>query len=302
MWTNPLWPLEFMQSSLDLINRQTLATQCRLLRDYLEEFKTPGRLPHNMEISYFSINNRQAELISPKNSTSQRYLLYLHGGGFALGSLDTHRELVTAFAYHADARVLAIDYSLAPDHPWPAGLEDSLAAYNWLKEQGVTSNRLALAGDSAGGGLVLALCQKLKQLGLEQPASAVYLSPWVDLTCSSPSIEMNAATDPLLNRVQMHAFAELYAGKKPLNSPDISPLYGNLAGLAPMHIQASAQEALLDDAKRLAEGVNLAGGEATLYTTPWMPHVWHLLYKYLPQAAASVRQACRYIKHTTLSQ
>lgn len=301
MWNNPFWGFEFIQNSIDLVNRQTLATQCRLLRDYLEEFKTPGRLPHDMEISYFSINHRQAELISPKKSSTQRYLLYLHGGGFALGSLDTHRELVTAFAYHADARVLAIDYSLAPDHPWPAGLEDSLAAYDWLREQGVTSDRIALAGDSAGGSLVLALCQKLKNLGREQPACAVYLSPWLDLTCSSPSIELNAPTDPLLNRVQMHAFAELYAGNKPLNSPDISPIYASLEDLAPMHIQVSAQEVLLDDARRLHRGVAEVGGHSELYTSPWMPHVWHLLYRYLPQAAASVRQACRFIKHHSLS-
>lgn len=293
------WPLTSVQQGIDLVNRQMLASQCRLLRDYLDEFKAGGRLPHDMEVSYLTINSCAAELISPKASHTQRYVLYLHGGGFALGSLDTHRDLVTAFAKAADARVLAIEYRLAPDHPWPAGLEDSLAAYKWLLKQGVSPERLAVIGDSAGGGLAVALLQRLNQEQLAQPAACVLLSPWVDLSCSSPSIDLNAATDPLLNRVQMHAFAELYANKKPLDSPEISPLFGNLLGLAPLHVQVSAQEVLRDDARRLVEGVHKLGGKAELIESPWMPHVWQLLYRYLPQAAASVRQASRFIRlHT----
>lgn len=299
MFTNMLWALDSMQQGVDFINRNALAAQCRLLRDYLEEIKAGGRLPHDMEVSYLTINSCAAELISPKGSTTQRYVLYLHGGGFSLGSLDTHRELVTAFARHAEARVLAIDYRLAPDNPWPAGLEDSLAAYTWLLDQGVSPERIAIAGDSAGGSLAVALLQRLQQLKLSQPAACVLLSPWLDLSCSSPSIDLNAATDPLLNRVQMHAFAELYAGGQPLNDPEISPLFGSLAGLAPIHVQVSAQEVLRDDAKRLVEGIEKLGGEAELVEAQWMPHVWQLLYRYLPQAAASVRQASRFIKNLT---
>lgn len=299
MFNDMLWPLAAMQQGIDLVNRQTLASQCRLLRDYLDEFKAAGRLPHDMEGSSFKINECDVELISPKGSTTQRYVLYLHGGGFALGSLDTHRDLVTAFARHADARVLAIDYRLAPDHPWPAGLEDSLAAYQWLVDQGVTADRIAVCGDSAGGGLAVSLLQKLHEKKLSQPAACVLLSPWVDLSCSSPSMDLNAATDPLLNRVQMHAFAELYANKIPLNSPEISPLFGNLYGLAPMHVQVSSQEVLRDDARRLVQAIQEKGGRAEINETPWMPHVWQLLYRYLPQAAASVRQASRFIKLQT---
>lgn len=291
-----LWPLASMQQGIDLVNRQMLASQCRLLRDYLNELNTSGRLPHDMEMMTLQINGRDAELLSPRGSSTQRYLLYLHGGGFALGSLDTHRELAMAFARHADARVLAIDYRLAPDYPWPAGLEDAQAAYDWLSSQGVTAERLAVAGDSAGGGLAVALLQQLHKQGKRQPAACVLLSPWVDLSCSSPSMDLNAATDPLLNRVQMHAFAELYAGKKPLDSPDISPLFGNMQGLAPLHVQVSLQEVLRDDARRLVNAVQQQGGRAEIKEVAWMPHVWQLLYRYLPQAAASVRQASRFIK------
>ncbi len=299
MWNDMLWPLAAMQQGVDLVNRQMLANQCRLLKDYLSEFKAVGRLPHDMEGITFKINNRDSELISPKGSTTQRYVLYLHGGGFALGSLDTHRDLVTAFARHADARILAIDYRLAPDYPWPAGLEDSLAAYQWLVDQGVTADRIAVCGDSAGGGLAVALLQKLHEKKQSQPAACVLLSPWVDLSCSSPSMDLNAATDPLLNRVQMNAFAELYANKMPLDSPEISPLFGNLYGLAPLHVQVSSQEVLRDDARRLVTAIQNQGGQAELNETPWMPHVWQLLYRYLPQAAASVRQASRFIKLQT---
>lgn len=296
MWNDMLWPLAAMQQGVDLVNRQMLASQCRLLRDYLDEFKAGGRLPHDMEVTTFEINGRDAELISPKGSTTQRYMLYLHGGGFALGSLETHRDLVTAFARHTDARVLAIDYRLAPDDPWPAGLDDSFAAYQWLVDQGVTDDRLAICGDSAGGGLAVSLLQKLRKEKYSQPAACVLLSPWVDLSCSSPSMDLNSATDPLLNRVQMQAFAELYADKMPLDSPEISPLFGDLYGLAPLHIQVSSQEVLRDDARRLVQGVQKQGGQAEIIETPWMPHVWQLLYRYLPQAAGSVRQASRFIK------
>ena len=291
-----LWPLATVQQGVDLVNRQLLASQCRLLRDYLSELNASSRIPHDVDCLELTLAGRPAELLSIKGSSTQRYLLYLHGGGFALGSLDTHRELAIAFARHADARVLVVDYRLAPDHPWPGGLEDSLAAYAWLQEQGVEPSRLTLAGDSAGGGLALALMQRLKQERRPQPAACVLLSPWVDLTCSGRSMDMNAATDPLLNKVQMHAFAELYAGKKELGSPDISPLFGDLEGLAPMTVQVSLQEVLLDDARRLVRGVETAGGRAEIKEVAWMPHVWQLLYRYLPQAAASVRQACRFLK------
>lgn len=301
MLNNMLWPLAAMQQGVDLVNRQMLASQCRLMRDYLDEFKAGGRLPHDMEVTSFQINGRDAELISPKGSTTQRYVLYLHGGGFALGSLETHRDLVTAFARHAEARVLAIDYRLAPDYPSPAGLDDSMAAYQWLTNQGVTADRIAVGGDSAGGGLAVSLLQKLREQKQSQPAACVLLSPWVDLSCSSPSMDLNAATDPVLNRVQMHAFAELYANKVPLDNPKISPLFGDLYGLAPLHVQVSSQEILRDDARRLVQAIQKQGGQAEINETPWMPHVWQLLYRYLPQAATSVRQASRFIKLQTAS-
>ncbi|WP_114416345.1 alpha/beta hydrolase [Marinospirillum perlucidum] len=294
-----LWPLAAVQQGVDLVNRQLLASQCRLLRDYLNELNTGSRIPHDVERQVLQIQGRDAELLSLKASSSQRYLLYLHGGGFALGSLDTHRELAIAFARHADARVLVLDYRLAPDHPWPSGLDDALAAYEWLSEQGVDPRRLAVAGDSAGGGLAVSLLQKLKHLSQRQPAAAVLLSPWVDLTCSSPSMDLNSATDPLLNKVQMKAFAELYAGRQPLDSQEISPLFGDLQDLSPLLVQVSLQEVLLDDARRLVKGVQLSGGLAEINELAWMPHVWQLLYRYLPQAAASVRQASRFIKKYT---
>jgi len=296
MWNEMLWPLAALQQGADLVNRQVLASQCRLLRDYLNELNANNRVPHDVERLELQIADRKAEILSMKDSHTQRYLLYLHGGGFALGSLDTHRELAIAFARHADAKVLVVDYRLAPDHPWPSGLEDALAAYAWLQEQGVDSSRIALAGDSAGGGLAIALMQRLKQEHKPQPAACILLSPWVDLTCSSPSMDMNSATDPLLNKVQLRAFADIYANKKPLDSPEISPLLGDLSGLAPLSVQVSLQEVLLDDARRLVRRVQDAGGSAEIKEMAWMPHVWQLLYRYLPQAASSVRYASRFVK------
>ncbi len=296
MWPTLFWPAAAMQQGMDLMNRQLLASQCRLLRETLSELSTSARLPHDVERSCFQIGDCDAELISPKGSSTQRYLLYVHGGGFALGSLDTHRELVTTLARFADARVLAIDYRLAPDYPYPAGLDDVDLAYQWLLDQKVPAARIALAGDSAGGGLVVALMQRLLQQKRPVPAAGVLFSPWLDLTCSSASLDLNVATDLLLNPIQMKAFAALYAGREALESPEISPLFGNMRGLPPLLVQVSQQELLLDDARRLAHRITEQAGEVELQEVAWMPHVWQLLYRYLPQAVASLRQASRFIR------
>lgn len=290
------WPFKIWQSSADVLGRQWLASQCRLLRQHLDELALAPRVPHDIQRDQLEVAGRHAELLSPIGSETQRYILYLHGGGFALGSLDTHRELAALLAREAQAHVLLLDYRLAPEHPWPAGLEDARAAWHWLHDTGVSPERLVLAGDSAGGALVLGLLQHLRDAHLPQPAAAVMMSPWVDLTCSALSIDYNAPTDLVIQRPQLKAFAELYAGRRPLNDPGISPLFGDLSQLPPMLLQVSQHESLRDDAVRLKRGLQQAGGEVELEEVPWMPHVWQLMSSWWPQAAASLRQAGRFVR------
>ncbi|SEI61173.1 Acetyl esterase/lipase [Allopseudospirillum japonicum] len=291
-------PINFWQKSTQLLSRQCLTSQCLLLKEHLKQqaLLNNTRLPHDIQRQSLCIAGREAEFIHVEGQQSQRYILYLHGGGYALGSIDTHRELVCHLARFADARILAIDYRLAPESPYPAALEDALAAYHWLLEQGTAHSSIALAGDSAGGGLALALLQRLKQDGLPLPAAAVFMSPWVDLTCSSLSLDLNAATDLILNKQQMRAFAELYARDIDLEDAGVSPLFGDLENLPPILVQVSQQELLRDDAVRLVKKIAEKGGQATLDDWAYLPHVWQLMYNYLPQAGVALRRAGRFIQ------
>lgn len=255
----------------------------------------PSR-PHGLIISEQNANGIKSELLYWDHDTPRRYVLYLHGGGYVLGSIDTHRELAAQIAHRANARVLIIEYRLAPEAPYPAGLNDAEAAYQWLLDIGVTPAQIAFAGDSAGGGLALALLQRMKNSGKQLPAAAALLSPWVDLTCTTPSLDTNTATDLVLNKAQMQSCAHVYAGHYSLGDPGISPLYGNLSGLPPCLIQVSRQELLLDDGVRLAEQLEKAGTISHISKWSQMPHVWQLLHRYLPQADEALREIGEFLQ------
>lgn len=186
---------EPFRQSFDFWHKQGLNQYCRLMRDQLESAMLRPTKPHGLIVSEQSANGIKSELLYWDHDTPRRYVLYLHGGGYVLGSIDTHRELAAQIAHRANARVLIIEYRLAPEGPYPAGLNDAEAAYQWLLDIGVTPQQIAFAGDSAGGGLALALMQRMKAAGKALPAATVFLSPWVDLTCTTPSLDTNTATD-----------------------------------------------------------------------------------------------------------
>lgn len=281
---------EPFRQSFDFWHRQGLNQYCRLMREQLEAAMLRPCRPHGLIISEQNTNGVKSELVYWDYDTPRRYVVYLHGGGYVLGSIDTHRELAAQIAHRANARVLIVEYRLAPEGPYPAGLNDAQAAYQWLLDIGVTPAQIAFAGDSAGGGLALALMQRLKAANLPLPAAGVFLSPWVDLTCSTPSLDTNTATDLILNKAQMQSFAHVYAGGHPLSDAGISPLFGDLSGLPPSLVQVSRQELLLDDGIRLAERLQQAGSEAKISKWSQMPHVWQLLHRYLPQADEALRE------------
>lgn len=277
-------------------HHQGLNQYCRLVREQLENTMLRSPRPHGLIIREQNIDGLKAEMLYWEQDTPRRYVIYLHGGGYVMGSIDTHRELAAQIAQKANARVLIIEYRRAPEAPYPAALNDTEKAYQWLLKLGVPADHIALAGDSAGGGLALSLLQHLKQKQEPQPAACVLLSPWVDLTCTTPSLDTNAATDLILNKPQMKSFAQVYAGQHKLSHPGVSPLFGPLTELPPVLIQVSRQELLLDDAVRLSEALEDAGVICQLSKWSQMPHAWHLLHRYLLQADEALKEVGEFLQ------
>jgi len=235
-----------------------------------------------------------ADRITRPASLSGRHLLYLHGGGYRVGSPAIYRHLTWRFADAARASVLIIAYRLAPEHPFPAALNDAFAAYRWLLGDG--AKEIVVMGDSAGGGLTLALLMKLRDEGLRLPEAAVALSPWTDLALTGGSLAANAASDPMLNAGDMPAVAADYLAGADPRHPYASPLYGDPSGLPPVLIQVGSDEVLRDDAVRMAEKLRAANPLSELQIWPLMPHVWQAYAPVLPEARAAVADIGQFVR------
>ena len=233
----------------------------------------------------------------PDNRTD-RGVLYFHGGGYLLGSLNTHAELMGRIARACRAPVLGIEYRLAPEHPHPAAVDDAVASYDRLLESGISADRIVIAGDSAGGGLTLACLLALKQQGKPQPAGAVLLSPWTDLTGSGDSVSTRADVDPMISAKGLKQTAELYHGTTDPADPLVSPLFGDLRGLPPMLIQVGDFEILLDDSTRLAERANAQGVDVDLEIYDDAFHVFQNLPG-LPESADALASIGRFFDRVT---
>jgi monoterpene epsilon-lactone hydrolase len=240
-----------------------------------------------------------AEWITTPEALHERGIYYLHGGGYTLGSINTHREIISRLSRAARARALAIDYRLAPEHPFPAAVEDSTAAYRWLLAIGVDPARLVIAGDSAGGGLTVATLVALRDAGDPLPAAAVCLSPWVDLEGLGESMTTRAEVDPMVQREELLQHVKAYLGDAHPRTPLAAPLYADLRGLPPLLIQVGTAETLLDDSTRLAERAKAAGVDVVL--EPWddMIHVWQFCAAILPEGQQAIDRIGEFIrKHT----
>ena len=216
-----------------------------------------------------------------------RVLLYLHGGGYVSGSPGTHRSLMVRLGHAANAHVFAPDYRLAPEFPYPTAVADAWASYWMLLAQGVAPDQIVVAGDSAGGGLTIALLLCLREAGLPLPAAAVCLSPWFDLALTGRSMETNCHSD-YLNSAILHASATMYLANHDVRDPLVSPLYADLRGLPPILIQVGTAEMLQDDGRRFAARANAAGVDVTLEEYAGMVHVWHFTYLVEPRARQAV--------------
>jgi epsilon-lactone hydrolase len=246
------------------------------------------RPPADTETRAVEAGGVAADLVTAPASRPDRHLLYLHGGGYATGSPALYRDLTWRLAAAAKVRLLAIDYRLAPEHPFPAALDDAVAAYRSLLEGSAPPRRIAIVGDSAGGGLGLSLLLRLRDEGAPLPRAAAFISPWTDLALSGTSLSTNAAADPMLNAEMLPGLVAHYLCGRDPRLPYASPLYGDPAGLPPILIQVGSDEILRDDAVRMGERLSAAGREVALEIWPRMPHVWHLFAAVMPEARRAI--------------
>lgn len=243
-----------------------------------------------------SVGGVDGEWIVPSDAPPGKAILYFHGGGFRLGSVASHRDLIARVAQASGCRVLAVNYRLAPEHRFPAALEDALTAYAWLRDQGFRSEDLALAGDSAGGNLVLTTMLSLRGRGELLPAAAALMSPWTDLAATGASYQNRAAADPIHQRPMILALAKAYLGEGgDPRDPLASPLHADLSGLPPLLVQAGDRETVRDDATMLAEKATTAGVDVELQVWDGMIHVFQM-FPEIPQAQEAIAAMAAFLR------
>lgn len=240
-----------------------------------------------------------SEWVAAPGADDSRAVLMLHGGGYAIGSIGTHRRLAYDVSAASGARVLLIDYRLAPEHPFPAALDDATAAWRWMLAQGLKPSRMSIVGDSAGGGLVLSALVNLRDQGLALPACSVAISPWVDLEMRGDSIRARAQADPMVAEAGLHAYAKMYLGDADPRAPLAAPLHADLSGLPPVLVQVGSAEVLLDDALRISEKLHAAGNDARLSVWPNMPHVFPFFAPVLSEGRDGCREIGEFIRQRT---
>lgn len=255
-------------------------------------------LAPDVTVEKVSADGVAAEWTATPGVARDAAILYFHGGGYVIGSLDSHRHMVSEAGRTANCVALALDYRLAPEHPFPAPVEDAVTAYRYLLAHGFKPERVALAGDSAGGGLVVAAMVAIREAGLPQPGCGWALSPWIDMEAIGESMESKAAVDPSVQKPGILDMARLYLGGANPRSPLAAPLYADLTGLAPLLIQVGAAETLLDDAVRLAQRAGAADVFVDLQIWPEMVHVWPLYWPELKAGKRALDDAGAFVRTT----
>lgn len=254
-----------------------------------------GRLPEGISVQNAGIGTIHGEWIVHRDSPSRQVLFFVHGGGYVSGSCADHRIHASKFVSQTGVRALLYDYRLAPEHPFPAALEDSICAYTWLLSQNIPSENIVFVGDSAGGGLVLALLLALRDQNISLPAAAVCISPWTDLSCQGNSYRLNASKC-LSPAGTWQAFSQHYLqGQNPKN-PYISPLYGDPRNLPPLFISAGSNEILRDDARDFALKASAAKTEVILRIEEGMFHCFPVCAPLFPEASQAMNEICTFIK------
>ena len=268
-------------------------------RARMEDIGTRFPAPQSASINPVKIAERPAEWVCDPDTDDGRVMLYVHGGGYVQGSLASHRNLVFEIARSMKGKVLNLDYRLAPEHPFPAAVEDTVNAWAELLEIGIDPKKASFGGDSAGGGLVIAALVSARDKGLPMPSCACCISPWTDLVGSGRTMDTKALEDPMVNRAALEFFSDFYADKEDKSHPLISPLFANLAGLPPLLIQVGTAETLLDDSRRLATRARYAGVDVSYAEWEGMPHIWHIFAPLLEKSRKAIIELGEFVERKT---
>jgi len=255
-------------------------------------------LPADARIQSVLIGPNVADIVTINGVEPRATILYLHGGGYVIGSNTGYREFASRLARAASARVCVLNYRLAPEHPFPAALDDAVAAWRWLRNQNIPTGELIVAGDSAGGGLTLATLMALRAAGDDLPAGAVCFSPWTDLAGTGSTLAPGAIDDPLVGAEAIRMMAAQYAGSD-TNNPLVSPLYGDYRGLPPLLIQVGTREVLLDDSRRAAAKARSAGVKLDYFEGEGLIHVWPVIAVAAPESAAALKDVGEFVRRCT---
>lgn len=258
------------------------------MRRFLDDVGRKSKLPKQIKTEKINVGGMPAESLCTPDARDGQTILYLHGGGYSVGSCDSYRQLVSYIALAAKMRLILIEYRLAPEFPFPAALDDAITAYQWLIDSGALPKNIALAGDSAGGGLALATAVSLRDKKIALPRAIVCLSPWTDLGHTGESSITGSSRELILIPKMLKAYAADYVGNNSLEDPRISPLYADLSGLPPLLIQVGSREILLSDSTNLAERARNAGVDVTLEVWDSMWHVWQAFIDYIPESKQAI--------------
>ncbi len=265
-------------------------------RAFLDDGGARFVVPDDVVLEPTNADGIPAEFLTAAGANPEQVVLYLHGGGYVIGSIKSHRYLMQNVSRTTGARTLGIDYRRAPEHPFPAALDDALKAYRWLLNQGFAAKNIAIAGDSAGGGLTLSTLLKLRDLGEPLPAAGALISPWADLTGTAPSVAERAAMDPCVTPAGLAKMAAHYLNGTDGKNPFASPVFAELHGLPPLLVHVGGREILYDDSLTIARKAKAAGVDVTLVEEPDLFHVWHAYAPMLEEAQASVAQLGAFLR------
>ena len=294
-------PSEELNTVLEMIRVRSAETRNTIDDERLSYERIMSTLPidDDIETERVGVNGVAAEWIWAPESDKRRVILYLHGGGYVIGSVRTHRVLMAHLARAAKARVLALDYRLAPETPFPGPIDDTVNAYQWLLSEGIEPANMAIAGDSAGGGLVVAALVALKSVGEPLPAAGVCISPWSDMESTGGSMMTNSESDPSVSKERLLKLAGIYLNGKNPQAPLASPIHADLTGLPPLLLQVGSIEVLLDDSTMLKEQAHKAGVSVQMEVWDDMPHVWHHYAPILPEARKAISKIGEFLLQQT---
>ncbi|ANO52262.1 alpha/beta hydrolase [Woeseia oceani] len=267
------------------------------LRQSFEDATKRLRLPRGVSVLHATINDIDCDWLVPDGAEDAPVILFLHGGAYVMGSSRTHRHLVATVCKAAKVRALLPNYRLAPEHPFPAGIEDACAVYEQLLAQGIEAEQIIIAGDSAGGGLSVASALTLRATGRSLPAALVLLSPWLDLSASGGSVHSRGEHDPLFRAEDLPVVAREYCTADAVREPLVSPVFADVSGLPPVFIQVGDHELLLNDSTRFADAISAAGGKVTLQVWPEMWHVFQFFVGRMPEADRAVADIVAYVRN-----